>query len=214
MNMNKVNYLSRLNSASFFTKNTLRDIVGGNDDGFNSNVARWIENGNLIQLKKGLYVTTEYYSGCSSKQDYIEFVANVLKKPSYLSGEYVLQKYGILSESVFSMTSVTRKKTRIYNNKLGVFGYSNIKKNLFVGFNIVSKSGYEIKEATKVKALFDYLYFKLRMVQEINQEVIDSLRLNLETFLAKDYVDLKYFIMLSGVKKFDNLIKFLQETSK
>jgi predicted transcriptional regulator of viral defense system len=212
--MNKKSSLSQLDSASFFTKNTLKDIVGGNDDGFNANVARWIEKGNIIQLKKGLYVTSEYYSKCNDKQSYAEFVANVLKKPSYLSGEYVLQKYGMLSESVFSITNVTRKKTRVFNNKFGVFGYSTIKKNLFVGYDIVIKSGFEIKVATKVKALFDYLYFKLRTVPEINQDVIDSLRLNLDALTTKDYVGLKCFIKLSGLKKFNNLINYLQETSK
>lgn len=214
MSMNKINYLSKLNMASFFDKNTLRSVVGGNDDGFNANVARWIENGTLIQLKKGLYVTSQYYLNCNNKQNYNEFVANILKKPSYLSGEYVLQKYGILSESVFFITSVTRKKTRVYNNKLGVFGYSNIKKSLFTGFNIVSKSGFEIKEATREKALFDYLYFKLKTVPIVNQEVVDSLRLNMGTFLAKDYLNLNVYFKLLGLKKFDKLINYLKETSK
>ena len=212
--MNKINYLSKLNMASFFDKNTLRSVVGGNDDGFNANVARWIENGTLIQLKKGLYVTDQYFSACSDKQSYNEFVANILKKPSYLSGEYVLQKYGVLSESVFSVTSITRKKTKIYNNKLGLFGYSNIKKSLFTGFKIVSKSGFEIKEATLEKALFDYLYFKLKAVPTINQEVVDSLRLNMNMFLVKDYFNLSVYLKLLSLKKFDNLISYLKQTSR
>lgn len=212
--MNKINYLSKLNSASFFTKNTLKDVVGGNDDGFNANVARWIENGVLIQLKKGVFVTKEYYQLCNDKQTYNEFVANILKKPSYLSGEYVLQKYGMLSESVFSITSVTRKKTRIYNNKLGMFAYSNIKEKLFTGFDIVTKSGFEIKEATRAKALFDYLYFRLLRVTEINQEIINSFRLNLGDLTAGDFRELNHFIEFSGIKKFINLINYLKETSK
>ena len=119
--MNRISNLSKLTSASFFDKNTLKEVIGGSDDAVSANVARWIDSGRLIQLKKGIYVTREYYSQCGDKQSYSEFVANILKKPSYLSGEYVLQKYGILSEAVFSITSVTRKKTRVYNNKLGVF---------------------------------------------------------------------------------------------
>lgn len=212
--MNRVNYLSKLNSASFFTKNTLKEVIGGNDDAFNANVARWMENGNLIQLKKGIFVTKEYYQLCKDKQTYNEFIANILKKPSYLSGEYILQKYSILSESVFSITSVTRKKTRVYNNKLGAFAYSNIKKKLFVGYDIVTKSGFEIKEATKVKALFDYLYFRLLRVPDINQEIIDSFRLNLGDLTIKDYKELGNYIELSDLKKFSNLIKYLKETSK
>lgn len=212
--MNRINNLSILNSASFFTKNTLKSVIGGNEVAFCANVARWIEKGNLIQLKKGVYVTKEYWQLCLDKQSYSELVANILKKPSYLSGEYVLQKYGVLSESVFSITSVTRKKTRVYNNKLGTFSYSSIKKNLFTGFDIVFKSGYEIKEATKAKALFDYLYYRLRVVPEINQEVVDSFRLNLADFKKNDWDDLQNFVELSGNKKFTNLVSYLKEVSK
>lgn len=212
--MNRINRLAKLDTASFFTKNILKEVIGGNMVAFSANVARWIENGKLIQLKKGMYVTKEYYQFCVNKQNYSEFVANILKKPSYLSKEYVLQKYGILSESVFSFTSVTQKKTRTYTNKLGVFGYSNIKEGLFTGFKIVSKSGFEIKEATKIKALFDYLYFRLWRVSEINQEIIDSFRLNLESLTTVDFNDLKYFIELSEIKKFSKLIDYLKETGK
>jgi len=212
--MNRIKNLSKLDTASFFTKNTLKKVIGGSEVGLSANVARWIESGKLIQLKKGLYVTKEYYQLCTDKQNYSEFVANILKKPSYLSGEYVLQKYGLLSESVFSLTSVTRKKTKTFTNKLGVFGYSNICEKLFTGFKIVSKSGYEIKEATKVKALFDYLYNRLWRVPKINQEIIDSLRLNLGDLTLADYKSLEYFIELSELRKFSKLINYLMETSK
>lgn len=212
--MNKINYLSRLNLASYFTNNTLLGIVGGKEDALNANITRWMKSGKIIQLKKGIFVTKEYLLLCKDKQTYCEFIANILKKPSYLSGEYVLQKYSILTESVFSITSVTRKKTRMYTNKLGVFLYSNIKEQLFTGYNIVSKSGFEIKEATKAKALFDFLYFRLLRITDINQEVVDSFRLNLGDLTSKDYKELESYINLSDIKKFSNLIKYLKETSK
>lgn len=208
--MNQINNLSKLNSASFFTKKTLVDIIGGNDDAIAANIKRWISDGILIQLKKGLYVTKEYYQAYPNKQSYCEFVANFLKKPSYLSREYVLQKYGILSESVFAYTCVTQKKTRIYNNKLGVFSYSNVKDELFTGYNIISRSGFDIKEATKTKALFDYLYLRLFRVPQINQKTVDSFRLNLDSFTSKDYVELNSFIKILNISKFNNLISYLR----
>lgn len=208
--MNQINNLSKLNSASFFTKKTLVDIIGGNDDAIAANIKRWIKSGILIQLKKGLYVTKEYYQACPDKQSYYEFVSNFLKKPSYLSGEYVLQKYGILSESVFTYTSTTQKKTKVYINKLGVFNYSNIKDKLFTGYKIISKSGFDIKEATKAKALFDFLYFRLLKVPQINQEIIDSFRLNLDNFYPKDFSELNSFIKLLNIKKINNLVNYLK----
>lgn len=212
--MNKVVNLSKMFGASFICKKTLSQVIGGNDNAISANISRWINNGKLIQLKKGMYVTREYWQQLGDKQSYGEFMANTLKKSSYLSGEYVLQKYGILSESVFSFTSITRKKTRTYSNKLGMFMYSNIKDSLFTGFEIVNKNGFEIKIATKVKALFDYLYIRLWKVSNINQEVVDSLRLNLGELTMTDFDKLEYFINLSEVKKFNNLIIYLKEAGK
>jgi hypothetical protein len=62
--------------------------------------------------------------------------------PSYLRLEYVLQKYSILSESVFAFTSITVKTGRTYRNDLGDFVYRNIKKDLFSGFDLIEKDGF------------------------------------------------------------------------
>lgn len=212
--MNKIKQLSTLNIASYFTKDTLKSIIGGNDKALSSNISRWIKNEKLVQIKKGLYVTQEFYLQCHNKQDYSEFIANIIKRPSYLSGEYILQKYGILTESVFSFTSVTRKKPRIYNNKFGTYLYSNITDKLFTGYNIISKSGFQIKEATKAKALFDFIYFRLRTVSEINQDIIDSFRLNLETISQSDYQEFQKYVDISGMNKFASLVTYLKATSK
>jgi predicted transcriptional regulator of viral defense system len=212
--MNKISKLTALNSASFFTKITLQEVVGGNKAAISANIVRWIKNGSLVSLKKGTYVTKEYVTQHSNNQDYSEFIANTLKKPSYLSGEYVLQKYGMLSESVFSLTSVTLKKTRNYSNKIGVFLYSKITSNLFLGYTINSKSGFEIKEATKSKALFDFLYFRLRTVSEINQEIINSYRLNIESLTIEDYKEFQRYVDISGIEKFSRLVSYLKQISK
>ena len=50
--MNRISNLSKLTSASFFDKNTLKEVIGGSDDAVSANVARWIDSGRLIQLKK------------------------------------------------------------------------------------------------------------------------------------------------------------------
>lgn len=108
----------------------MQKVVQVKDNSLYANIKRWLKNSELIQLKRGLYVTKVYVANLINKQVYLEFIANNLKRPSYLSGEYILQKYGMLTESVFALTSITRKKTRIYNNNFAVFIYSNIKEIL------------------------------------------------------------------------------------
>jgi predicted transcriptional regulator of viral defense system len=209
--MNQINKLAQLNTASFFNKETLSRVIEIEDDALSADIQRWIKRGNLIQLKKGFYVVKEYYQSLGDKQAYVEFLANILKKPSYLSSEYVLQKYSILTESVFAITSITRKKTRIYQNKFGMFIYSNIKDELFTGFKIISKGGFEIKEATKAKALFDFLYLRLWRVPEITREIVESYRFNLNEVSNEDFVEFESYIKLSGLSKFMNLTDILKE---
>lgn len=203
--------LSKLDSASFFNKETLGRVIEISDNSLYSNIKRWLQKGKLIQLKKGLYVTKGYTQTVPSKQNYTEFVANILKQPSYLSGEYVLQKYGMLTESVFGITSVTLKKTGKYQNTFGTYIYSNIKEKLFVGFEIISKDGYEIKEATKAKALFDFLYFRLWRRPEVTKEYLKSLRLNLGEMQASDFAEFGSYVKLANMKKLNNLIVVLKD---
>jgi len=211
--MKQLANLSKLDSATFFDKTTLQRLVEVGDQSLYSNIKRWLKNGTIISLKKGLYVTKEFLSAYENKQTYNEFVANILKKPSYLSGEYVLQKYGMMTESIFAFTSVTIKKPRIYNNKLGSFVYSNIKPELFMGFEIVTRNGLEIKEATKVKALFDFLYFRLRLAPKISKEILRDLRLNLSELTNRDIDELQKYVDLSNVNKLNNLTSLLKEVA-
>jgi predicted transcriptional regulator of viral defense system len=203
--------LSKLDSASFFNKETLGRVIETGNNSLYSNIKRWLKKGELIQLKKGLYATKSYTQAVPDKQNYCEFVANILKTPSYLSGEYILQKYGMLTESVFGVTSVTLKKTGKYQNVFGTYMYSNIKEKLFTGFKITAKGGYNIKEATKAKALFDFLYFRLWRLPEVTKEYLESLRLNLNEMQTSDFAEFGSYIKLANMKKFSDLTDKLKK---
>lgn len=211
--MNQLKNLAKLNSATFFYKETLSQILEISDNSLSADVRRWIDKGILIQLKKGLYVTKEFYQSLPNKETYIDWIANILKKPSYLSGEYVLQKYSMLTESVFAITSVTQKKTKRYQNSLGTFLYSKIKDELFTGYKIKDREGFEIKEATKVKALFDFLYLRLWRMDQISKELVESYRLNLLELTSQDLIEFKTYLDLAGIRKFQNLSDILEEIS-
>jgi predicted transcriptional regulator of viral defense system len=170
-----------------------------------------LKKGELIQLKKGLYVTKGYTQTVPDRQNYAEFIANVLKQPSYLSGEYILQKYGMLTESVFGVTSVTLKKTGKYQNVFGTYMYSTIKEKLFTGFTITAKGGYNIKEATKAKALFDFLYFRLWRLPMVTKEYLESLRLNLGEMKSSDFDEFNSYIKLVNIKKLSDLTDIIKK---
>lgn len=203
--MNQVQNLKKLKNLSYFDKNTLSQFIELSNSSLYKAISRWVKKEKIIQLKKGLYVTGDYLNKMSGKQVYLEFIANKLKLPSYLSLEYVLQKYSVLPESVFSITSITLKSKRIYKNKLGVFIYRSIKDSFFTGYTIKENNGFEIKEATKAKALFDYLYLKLFGVRFPDKKLINSFRLNLDEFTGKDKKEFGGYCQRSGIKKYKKL---------
>ena len=207
--MNQVQNLRKLSNLSYFDKNTLSQFIELSDSSLYAAINRWLKKGRIIQLKKGLYVTSDYLDKMSGNQAYLEFIANKLRSPSYLSLEHVLQKYSILSESVFSITSVTLKSKRIYKNRLGTFIYRNIREDLFSGYTIKKNDGFEIKEASKAKALFDYLYLKLFRVKSPNKKLINSLRLNLDEFTSKDKQEFCSYCQLPEIKKYKTLPSLL-----
>lgn len=211
--MNQLKKLNKISNLSYFNTNTLSLIYPElSKNSLYSNIKRWIKKGQLVQIKKGMYVTKEYVLTVQDKSSYKEFLANKIKYPSYLSTEYVLQKYSILSDAVYAYTSVTLKSKNTYNNKFGRYIYRNITRKLFVGYEIKKVGGYEINEATKAKALFDYLYLKLYRIQNIMGGVLLDLRLNLDEFGKTDMEEFEKYCELTDIKKYRDLPNILTKT--
>ena len=201
--MKQVNKLKSLENLSYFGRGAISQYIDDiKPESLSADINRWIKEGVLIQLKKGLYTTSNYFGRVNNRSLYLEFIANKLRTPSYLSLEYVLQKHSILSEAVYSITSITTKTSRSYNNLLGLFLYRNIKESLFTGFDIIEYNGFEIAQATKAKALFDWLYLKLLRIQNINLEILESLRLNIDGFKFKDFREFKSYCEMTEIKKY------------
>jgi predicted transcriptional regulator of viral defense system len=208
--MNQIKKLSKISNLSYFDTNTLSLIYPElSKNSLYSNIKRWIKKGQLIQIKKGMYVTKEYVLNVQDKSSYKEFLANKIKYPSYLSTEYVLQKYSILSDAVYAYTSVTLKSKNTYTNNFGRYMYRNITRKLFVGYEIKEVGGYEIKEATQAKALFDYLYLKLYRIKNITEDVLLDLRLNMDEFEKKEMDEFEKYCKLTGIEKYTNLPNIL-----
>ncbi|OHA68766.1 MAG: hypothetical protein A3I38_02315 [Candidatus Wildermuthbacteria bacterium RIFCSPLOWO2_02_FULL_47_10] len=151
-----------VNQIPYFNKITLGEILGKRGENLNYWIKKLLKNGEVFALKKGLYVSKPYLLGLAKNPDlkkrYLEYLANIIRYPSYISLEYALSEYGAIPEGVYAVTSITLKTSRIYSNELGNFIYKNIKSEFFNGFEFKDFEGKRIKFATKAKALFDFLY--------------------------------------------------------
>lgn len=108
--------------------------------------------GLLTRLKRGLYVLKTDPPGD-------EETANALYKPSYLSFEYAMAKYGIIPESPYNLTSATTNPTRLFTHKHLAFSYYTIKQKAYTGYFLDTTGGKRVLMAEPEKALADYLYF-------------------------------------------------------
>jgi len=199
--MNQLKQLKQLDKASYFNKLTLSQVIRVNDNALYKNIKRWLKSENLIQIKRGMYVTKEYWQAQQNNNSYCEFLANQIKTPSYLSLEYVLQKHTLLTEVVYAYTSVTIKKPNQYTNKMGQFLYYKIKPELFMGYQTKQTGGFLVREASLAKALFDYFYLKLRSVKIVNKDLLDSFRLNLDLISQEQKQEFSSYLKLSGSAK-------------
>lgn len=162
-------YYPRLKEASFYQK-----------------MKRWLDRGDLIQLKKGLYMTKEYWRAHQQDENFGVFIANHLRYPSYVSGTYVLQRHGMMTDVTYPITSVTLKSSRTYSNLFGTFVYSSIAEDLYTGFMTASSGIETVYVATRIKALFDFFYFKYAKAKSFPSDLLEHERIDLEKITTRE----------------------------
>ena len=119
-------------------------------------LSRWVKSGNLIQLRRSLYVLSERHQKTSPHPF---LVANRLKRASYVSLQSALEYYGLIPEYVPSVTSITTGRPEELVTPLGSFIFKHIKKALFSSYQAIDLGeGQSAFIATPEKALMDLLY--------------------------------------------------------
>jgi predicted transcriptional regulator of viral defense system len=172
-------------------------------------LSRLRERGEIISLKRGIYVSGEYLNQVKSRNtwnEYMEFLCGVLYAPSYLSLEYVLNEDNILSESSFGFSMISTKKTSTIKNELGSFHYHNIKEDLFSGFKTEEKGGFLIYKATTGKALFDFLYLRKNIISD--ESFLSSLRINKDQISEDAFQEFKKYVEIEASKKMKKIAEF------
>lgn len=181
----KKNLLEQLKPLSHFTKNTVYQLgnqLGLKDATVDTYISRFFKYKEIIQLKNGLYVSSEFFNKNKNDISYSFNLANIIRAPSYVSSWAALQYYNLSTEAVRSFTSVTLKVTRDYKTKAGNFSYQSIKKELFTDFSLI-KGKFNFFIARPSKALFDLLYFRTRQFRGVPPEkikiLIEELRIDI-----------------------------------
>lgn len=206
----KTSDLKKLNNLLLISKESLTSFEN-NKEGLNFNIKYWVKKGVLISVKRGLYVLKDVWEKEPNKDLYLEYLANKIYEPSYLSFEYVLNKYSLLSEGVLAVTSATTRSTKSISNSLGVFNYYSLSEELFSGYIVKNFGSSSIFEAVKSKALFDFLYIRFLKKALINKEIVEELRINWENFKRRDFLEMKKYAMIAKSRRVKEVIKLIGE---
>ncbi|OGZ00557.1 MAG: hypothetical protein A2946_02295 [Candidatus Liptonbacteria bacterium RIFCSPLOWO2_01_FULL_53_13] len=196
----KKNLLEQLKPLPHFGKSTVYQFgkqLGLKDSTVNTYVSRFLKYKEIFQLKKGLYVTADFFEKNRNDASYSFYLANVIRTPSYVSSWAALQYYNLTTEAIRSVTSVTPKVTRDYQTKAGNFAYQSINKKLFSDFSLV-KGKFDFFIASPPKALFDLLYFRTNQFRGVPAEkikaLVEELRIDIEEMDKEEQT--KFYAMI------------------
>ena len=202
----KKNLLEQLKSFPHFSKDSLCQLgkqLGLTDATVDTYISRFLKHKEIFQLKRGLYVSSDFFGKNRGNTSYSFYLANIIRTPSYVSSWSALQFYNLTTEAIHGITSVTPKVTRTYRTKAGNFTYQSIKENLFSDFSLMegkvfsialsadkSSKKFDFFIASPAKALFDLLYFKTHQLRgvrlkEINA-LIEELRIDIDELDKKE----------------------------
>ena len=177
-------------SLEKFVVITLADIRMEFPDFDQKNLVNWQKKGYITKLKNGCYI----FSDLKPAEHTLFLIANKLYEPSYVSLESALSYYGIIPEGVYSIQSVSTRKTKVINTPAGTFHYFSLKSSLYFGYRLLSEGvPHPYRMASLEKAILDFLYLR----PEIDTiEALDALRWNRAELVNLDMTALDNYLSL------------------
>ena len=154
----------------------------------NTKICREIKKGKLIKIINGLYETNPSVNGY--------LLAGSIYGPSYLSFDFALSYYGLISEKVTAFTSATcnKKRKKIYNNQFGTYLYRDVPEKVYpLGIKLVEEGDYSYQIAIPEKALCDKLYTlsPLKNMKELENVLFNDLRIDMDEFNKLNLQDIE-----------------------
>jgi hypothetical protein len=151
----------------------------------NDKISHMTDKGELIPLIRGYYAL----GNPSEKNLHLPFnIANTVYGVSYISRYSALSYYGLLTDGIQTVESVTTKRSKVIDNKIGRFSYHHISDKVFhIGIRSTNVSSFcTFLIASPEKALCDLIWTSERLPITSYSDMI--------YFLEEDQrIDLAYF---------------------
>ena len=170
--MNFVHFKNSLRDFPVFSIADIRAAYGGFD---RRRLSEWQKKGYIKKIVKGYYL----FSDVDIDEGTLSAIANKIYKPSYISLETAMSHYRLIPESIYMITSVSTKRTYLFETPVARFSYRTIKPALFFGYSLLPGG---IKMAFMEKAILDFFYINPSVRTE---DDFSSLRVNREEMLSR-----------------------------
>ena len=170
--MNFSDKLRRTFTREVFTREDLwLAFQNHSREAVHSGISRSLKSGDILKLKRGLYLFGERLRRSSVS---LFIIANKMYAPSYISFETALSHHGLIPEAVFVTTSAChQRKKKLFQTSYGDFTYDFIPcLPFFMGVEHSKKNG-GVLIANPLKALFDLVYCRRKWYSDLEDLEID-----------------------------------------
>ena len=144
--------------------------------------------GELLRIKRGLYVVSPNISGSKISMC---LIANHLYPCSYVSMQTALREYGLIPEKVYTIKSTTIGRSKSITTPMGEFVYTQCNPDYYpIGVNIKDCNDYSYMMASPEKALCDLVIstprLNLRYLSDTKYYIENDIRMDMEAFAQMD----------------------------
>lgn len=175
-----------------------------------------LEKGDLVRVRKGLYVLGEQYRRGPVVR---EQLANLIYGPSYVSLDYALSFHGLIPERVDEVTSVTTGKSRRFETGFGVFTYRPLLTGRYQpGITFGGAEPGRFLIASPEKALVDKVWcdkrFKPARLTDFTDYLVEDLRLDPARVASLDQTLLERIASAYASKRITMLVRSIHRFSR
>lgn len=169
--------------------------------------------GDLLRIKQGWYVA---HPNITEQLFSEEVMANHLYGPSYISLQYALRFYGLIPERVFTVTSMTTRRSKMFHNSLSWYEYVHIDEKVFpIGIRAITAYDSTFLIASPEKALCDLIsnisHLNLRYRDEILVWLEEDVRFDMDELFHFDTNIMREYAKVGPKKNMINqLIKIIE----
>ncbi|MFK5894981.1 MAG: hypothetical protein QM504_17325 [Pseudomonadota bacterium] len=163
----------------------LARVLGGSDDRRYGQVNRALKKGELVRVKRGLYILADKFR---DNPVHRFALAQQILPGSYISAESALSYHGWIPEAVRSVLSITvrRKSVSYDHNTLGKFEFKRI--TVKPGYFLQAVNRHELQHqvaliAEPMRALLDLVYLRKLHWQGLSY-LLDGLRIDEQAIRA------------------------------